>query len=237
MSLTITTQPTLNKVDQVIKSVMLTYPVPYKSRMAVLKRIFLGSSGFGWDESGCPNLDYFGPLSSSMDFSDLDEQRLKVEAELLDDTIPGMALLFAGRAVALKRQYADRELVAAYVDILAKEHTQGEDSPTNALMVGNFLVGQNILHNAPFDLMDMEWALAAEEVLTAALQGIVCALGMQFDHYNPERADKRLLQIHRWLTKDLDLLDGVTGKKDKVAAANVIADRLIDEILAEDNGR
>lgn len=237
MSLTITTQPTLNKVDLVIKSVMLTYPVPYKSRMAVLKRIFLSSGGFGWDHAGCPNLDYFGPLRSTMDFSDLDEQRLRVEAELKSDSCPGMALLFAGRAVALKRQYADRELVAAYIDILAKAHTQGEDSPTNALMVENVFFGQNVLNNAPFDLMDMEWALAAEEVLTAALQGIVCALGMQFDHFNPERADKRLLQIHGWLTKDLDQLDGVTGTKVKMAGADAIASRLIDEVLAEANGR
>lgn len=237
MSLTITPQPSLNKVDQLIKAVMLTYPVSYKSRMAVLKRIFLDGTSFGWDAAGCPDLYYFGDLRSEMDFGDLDQQRQEVEAELAEENGASMELYYAGRGVALKRQYADRELVSTYIDILAVEHTQGEDAPTNANLVFDFRIGQNLLHSAPYHSMDKDWALAAEEVLTAARHGISGSLGMPFGHFNPETADKRLLQIHGLLTQYLDQLDGVTGTKAAEGDRNQLADRLIAEVLAEEAGR
>jgi len=237
MSLTISTQPSLNKVDQIIKAVMLTYPVRYKSRMAVLKRIFLDDASFGWDAAGCPNLYYFGELHSEMDFSDLDQQREGVEAGLVEESGPSMANYYAGRAVALKRQYADRELVSTYIDILAVEHTQGEDSPTNANLVDEFRNGLNLLHMAPYHSMDKDWALAAEEVVTAARHGISGYLGMPFAHFSPRTADKRLLRIHALLTQYLDQLDSVTGTKAAEAHRNQLADCLIDEVLAEEASR
>lgn len=237
MSLTITAQPSLNKVDQHIKAIMLTYPVSYKSRMAVLKRIFLDGTGDGWDADGCPDLYFFGGLRTEMDFSDLDLQRQKIDADLAGENVSSMELYYAGRAVALKRQYADRELVSTYIDILAVEHTQGEDAPTNANLVADFRIGQNLLHSAPYHSMNKDWALAAEEVLTAARHGISVSLGLSSWRFNPEAADKRLLHIHGLLTQYLDQLDGVTGTKAAEAHRNPLADRLIDEILAEKAGR
>jgi hypothetical protein len=237
MSLTITAQPSLNKVDQFIKAVMLTYPISYKSRMAVLKRIFLDSTSFGWDAAGCPDLSYFGGLRSEMEFGDLDQQCQNVEAAMAGECCASMALHYAGRAVALKRQYADRELVSTYIDILAVEHTQGEDAPMNANLVDDFRIGQNQLHSAPYHSMDKDWALAAEEVLTAARHGISVSLGMSSWRFNPETADMRLLHIHRLLTQYLDQLDGVTGTKAADGDRNQLADRLIGEVLAEEANR
>ncbi|MGE8063844.1 hypothetical protein [Pseudomonas sp. NPDC089569] len=148
-----------------------------------------------------------------------------------------MALLSAGHAVELKRQYADRELVSTYIDILAVEHTQGEDSPTNANLVDDFRIGQSLLHTAPYHSMNKDWALAAEEVLTAARHGISVCLGIQFERFNHETANKRLLHIHGLLTQYLDQLDGVTGTKAAQAYRDQLADRVIDEILAEEASR
>lgn len=237
MPLTITAKPVLNKVDQVVKAVMLTYPVSYKSRMSVLKGIFLDGGSLGFDADGCPDMSHFGSLSAEMDFSDLDIQREKAEADLAGDNSPAMATFYAGRAVALKRQYADRELVAAYIDILAVEHTHGEDHPSDASLIDVFRMGAaNILHDVPFDAMDKEWAFAAEEVVTAARDGIACQLGMPFKHFTPERADPQLLQIHGLLTGYLDRLDVITGTKATLASLNELSDSLIAEVLAEGKG-
>lgn len=236
MTLSITAKPALNKVDQVVKSVMLTYPASYKSRMSVLKAIFLEGASFGFDASGCPDLLHFGELKSEMDFSDLDVRREKLEVELAGECSPAMALYYAGRAVALKRQYADRELVAAYIDILSIEHTQGEDNPSNSTLISDFRVGANILQDAPFHVMDKEWAFAAEEVVTAARDGIARQLGMPFKHFNPEHADPRLLQIHSVLTGYLDRLDVITGSKASLAGLNELSDSLLAEVLAERKG-
>lgn len=233
MPLTITAKPVLNKVDQVVKAVMLTYPVSYKSRMSVLKGIFLDGGALGFDAEGCPDMSHFGLLSAEMDFSDLDIQREKAEADLAGDNSPAMATFYAGRAVALKRQYADRELVAAYIDILAVEHTQGEDQPSNASLVVDFRAGANILQDAPFDALDRDWAFAAEEVVTAARDGVARQLGMPFKHFTPERADPRLLQIHGRLTGYLDRLDVITGTKATLASLDELSDTLIAEVLAE----
>lgn len=236
MNLSINAEPLLNKVDRFVKSVMLTYPVSYKSRMSVLKGIFLDGSSFGFDADGCPDLLHFGALSPEMDFNDLDEQREKLEAALAGENSPAMATFYAGRAVALKRQYADRELVATYIDILAVEHTQGEDNPSNACLVGEFRVGTNILQDAPFHEMDKQWAFAAEEVVTAARDGIARQLGMPFKHFNPEHADSRLLQIHSVLTGYLDRLDVITGTKASLAGLNELSDSLLADVLAERKG-
>lgn len=237
LSLIITTQPSLNQVDQLIKRVMLTYPVSYRSRMDVLKRIFLDGASAGWDADGCPDLSYFGALRSEMDFSDLDLQRGGVETGLASKNGNLLEMLYAGRAVALKRQYADRELVSAYIDILAVEHTQGEDVPSDADLVDDFRIGHNLLHNAPYQSMDKDWALAAEEVLTAACHGLSGALGMQFKGYNPDTANTRLVQILRLLTKYLDQLNSITCTKAAEGRRNQLADRLIDEVLAEEASR
>lgn len=67
---------------------------------------------------GAPDLSCFGPLAEQMDYSDLDEQLARLDLNSANDINDPMATLFASRAVALKRQYADRQLAERYIDII-----------------------------------------------------------------------------------------------------------------------
>lgn len=213
----------LNAVSQAVKQIMLTYPNSYKSRMDVLKSIFIEGGCWALNDTGAPDLTNFGPLATEMDFADL-EQLARPE-------------MSAGQTVALKRRFMERRFIDANIDVLASEHCNGEQNPSDDRITANHRLNNSFLEEIDIQLLDRDWALAAEEVIDAALCGLSVKLGRHSPHYNEQEADKHLLQtvahLHGWM----DQLDLLTGSKARRTVLERLSDELIDEILAEELNR
>jgi len=213
----------LNAVSQAVKQIMLTYPNAYKSRMDVLKSIFIEGGCWALNDTGAPDLTSFGPLATEMDFTDLEQL-----------AGPEMS---AGKTVALKRRFMERRFIDANIDVLASEHCNGEQNPSDDRITANNRLNNSFLEEIDIQLLDRDWALAAEEVIDAALCGLSVKLGRHSPRYNEQAADKHLLQTVAHLQGWMDQLDLLTGSKARRTVLERLSDELIDEILAEELNR
>ncbi|SBW84461.1 hypothetical protein PVE_R2G0435 [Pseudomonas veronii 1YdBTEX2] len=228
----ITARPALNNVDVFVKGVMLTFPSQFTCRMDVLQAVFLEPCEADLDAVN-PDLSCFGDLRTEMNYSDL--EGLHNDSDIAEANSGGPSAIFhAGRLINYKRLRQDRELIAEYIDVLAIEHTRGEKFPTSSKLTQSFRANGCFLDSVDISTLDLNWALAAEEVVTAALAGIAYELGMTSPFYKEETAPTKALAIHRHLNAYLDQLDKVTGTKARVAEMNMLTDELIGEILDEE---
>ena len=210
----------LNPVSQVVKQIMLTYPNSFKARMDVLKSIFIEGGCWALNDSGAPDLTSFGPLATEMDFTDLQQQAR-----------PEMS---AGQTVALKRRFMERRFIDANIDVLASEHCNGEQNPSDDKITASIRLTNSFLEEIDIQLLDRDWALAAEEVIDAALCGLSVKLGRHSPRYNEQAADKHLLQTVAHLQGWMDQLDLLTGSKARRVELERLSNALIDEILSEE---
>lgn len=215
------TQP--NPVSQVVKQIMLTYPNSFKSRMDVLKSIFIDGGCWALNDAGAPDLTSYGPLATEMHFTDL-EQLARPE-------------MSAGQTVALKRRFMERRFIEANIDVLASEHCNGEQNPSDDKITANTRLTYSFLEEIEIQLLDRDWALAAEEDIDAALCGLSVKLGRHSPRYKEETADKYLLQTVAHLQGWLDRLDLLTGSKERRAEIERLSDALIEEVLSEECNR
>jgi hypothetical protein len=231
MDLLISARPAQNNVDVFVKGVMLTFPSQFTCRMDVLQAVFLEPCDAGLD-AGKPDLSSFGDLRSDMNYSDLDGLFNQCDIVEANSSGPG-AYFHAGRLINYKRLRQDREIVAEYIDVLAVEHTRGENFPTSSKLTQRFRANGCLLDSVDISTLNLNWALAAEEVVTAALSGLAYELGMGSPFYKEKTASAKLLAMHRHLNGYLDNLDTVTGTKARVADMERLTGDLIDELLAE----
>lgn len=223
--------PELDHVGIAIKRIMLTYPGQFSCRMDVLAAIFLHPTDNELVD-GLPDLTDFGPLQDQMNFSDLDAQVSPADLVAANSTEPG-ASYYAGKVLNFKRLRQDRELIAKYIDVLAVEHTRGENHPKNTKLTKTFRANACLLDNVDVQALDKDWALAAEEVVTAAVAGAANELGMYSPFYNHEAASPALIQLHSHLTGYLDKLDHVTGTKARLKSLMELTNDLISEVLTD----
>lgn len=233
MEFAITHRPTLNQVAQAVKGIMLTYPASYTCRMDVLATLFLKPTTNLLNPDGTVDLSDFGELLEQMDYCDIDGLLKPEDVEVANSPSNSMAGYFAGKLVGLKRQRRDRELVAQYIDILAVEHTRGENFQKGTKITAEFRANACLLDNVDVTNMAIEWAFAAEEVITAAITGLVNQLGMGSPFFRSENAAPALLATLAHLNGYLDRLDQVTGTKNRLLDQSTITDELISEVLAE----
>lgn len=228
----ITARPALNNVDVFVKGVMLTFPSQFTCRMDVLQAVFLEPCDAELD-AGNPDLSCFGDLRTEMNYSDLEENRS--DSDIVEANSGGPNAFFhAGRLINYTRLRQDRELVAEYIDVLAIEHTRGERFPTSSKLTQRFRANGCLLDSVDISTLDLNWALAAEEVVIAALSGLAYELGMTSPFYKEETAPPKPLAIYRHLNAYLEQLDTVTGTKARVSEMEMLTGELIDEILAEE---
>lgn len=167
-----------------------------------------------------------------MSFTDLDGVISSSDLSAATSNAPG-ASYYAGKVLDNRRLRQDRELIAEYIDILAVEHTRGETHPSDTRLTRNFRVNACLLDRIDVASMDAAWALAAEEVVTAAIAGVASKLGMHSPFYKTATASPKLVEVHQHLHGYLNTLDGVTGSKTKLAEMMDLTDALINEILEE----
>jgi hypothetical protein len=227
----------LNKVDRHIKTMMMTYPAIYPSRIAVLQHIFLvNGNGFDWGSDGCPTMSSYGvPAVTAMDYSDLHQRISTVKEDIARETLEPMSVLLNVRHARLHRELANRQMVEDDIDLYATNHVMQENLNFNASALKHFSTDWCLLSPRRFpQVMDRDWALAAEEMMNIAQQAIFRELGIYSPHYKEENADEKLLKMYREIGTILDKLNQFTGSKDKQAELNELSSRLIDEILAEE---
>ena len=226
----------LNKVDSHIKRMLLSYPTLFKSRMDALSHQFLvNGNGYEWDDAGGLSSigDPIRPLK--MRFDDLDERQAELDRSIASDCHHSMAALFAARQAAIRREYSERLLIEAEVDLYATEHVMGENNKEDADWLRHYCPDYSAVQRAPLDRIDKEWALAAEEVLEAARLSLWRALAMYSEHFTRERADTSLLEKYDKTLTLMKRLDLVTGTSARTAKRAALTGRIIDEIIEEEN--
>lgn len=233
----------LNKVDAYIKSSMLNYPTLFKSRLSVLVQLFLtNGNGMEWVDGAL--VSRFGEerTRTEMDFSDLTERNAENEAEIakLEGEEHGeyMLPLFLKRRAQLKREIADRQAIADDIDLYAVEHVMDEDDKHDAGWLKHIdpnwtmLALNNNYHEFP-EVMDPDWAAAAEEIVKVAVQSLWRELGMYSEHYKEENADPVLLKKYRGFVEIENALDKFTGTKARTAENAARVSEMLKELMAE----
>ncbi len=227
-------QVELNEVDQLIKVKMLTYPTLYRSRLAVLKNLFMSNTGYVWSAAGKLECMFDTHPRETMDYSDLESRQQVVDQELATNPEGSIYRLYAGRAAALKRDFATRRLIEAEIDLYATEHVMGEDNQNGVEWMRHFDPRWCPMRDAPYGALDPVWALAAEETMEIARSAIYRHLGMYHESFNRDKADPKWLGIYDHLGQILYKLDLNTGTKERMARQNELAMQIIDKILAEE---
>lgn len=225
----------LNEVDQLIKSMMLTYPTLFPSRFEALKHLFMtGGNGYEWNAQGKLACVFDSHHQDKMDYSDLEGRQHEVDQELAKKSEGSMYRLYAARAAALKRELSARKLIEADIDLYATEHVMGENVQYGVEWMKSFDPRRCIMRDAPFEALDLAWALAAEEIMEIARSAIYRHLGMYHESFDRAKANPKWLSIFDQLGQILFKLDTTTGTKDRMAKCNKVAMKIIEEILAEE---
>lgn len=115
----------LNKVDRLIKALMLSYPMLYKSRFDVLVQMFLFST-HSWLPDGTLDALQDVPTHDSMRYDDLEERQAQELGRQGQDTTGMVTTLNLSRLAALKREFATRRLIESDIDLYASHHVMGE---------------------------------------------------------------------------------------------------------------
>lgn len=223
----------MNKVDQLIKQQLMTYPTLYSCRMDVLQKLFMANgNGYEWDAHGCLSCDELS-ARTTMDYSDLDKRKEQLDRDIERDgaSSPHLATLYAGRAAALKRLYAERRLIEADIDLYAQHHVMGENYKSGVEWMGNFDLNFCNLSSMPFASIDSDWAAAAEETVKVARNSIWRYLGMHSPFFERDNADPAWLKVHDALGEILDKLDATTGSNALEARLLAATQRHLDKLL------
>lgn len=221
-----------NKVTDLVKGLMCTYPALYKSRLDVLINIFLRST-YHWGEDGCLRTDYAGPLRTTMDFSDIDALQAEAEGELKEDILNGYDGLAAQRIARLKRERSERQLIADDIDLYAAHHVMGENYKSGIDWLKHVDLKYCSLADAPYDCMDVDYAKAAEEVVKIAARAVWEELGMMSPHYTRGNANAKLLKLHDGFEAALKKLDAITGSSAIEARCLAMTEKFLANILPD----
>lgn len=156
----------MNKVDRVVKNLLLEYPTLYKTRTDVLYNIFFcNGAGYEWDDQGCIYNRFGTPSPEAMKFDDLDSR----EAELAEDIaknadVPYMKGFYLMQKAEIETERATRKIRETYIDVYASE--KGSDARISYGMLDHFYVSEwGILATAPYGNIDKDWLAALDEIL------------------------------------------------------------------------
>lgn len=236
----------LNKVDEHIKAMMLMYPSIIPSRFAALQQLFLSNgNGYEWNDKG-ELANRFDPPSHKtpgvMDYSDLDKRREDVEERLEkmcgEDCCAG---LYQAWRCRLEHEYMVRRHIEANIDIYATRHVHGEETQYDVARIKHFdpdwcVLSLSYSHKFP-EMMDKDWALAAEEAMTIARGAIYRELYMYSDNFSREKADPKWLAAYDKIGLILDRLDKFTGTKRRIAEDEKLVSELIAEIKKQESSK
>lgn len=153
----------MNKVDQLVKTLLFAYPTLYRDRTEALMTIFM-SGNYEWDKNGClqPTYALDGEV---MNFSDLDEDDAELADEISKNTFDILSGLLDMRRIQLVADRQMRELISQNIDTYASEQISGSTISYERLS-STWISGMTAIASAPFGKIDSEWAEAMEEFLS-----------------------------------------------------------------------
>ncbi len=183
----------MDKVSQMIKEMMLSYPALFPSRMATLLHIFtVNGNGYDWNESGCVVPIFKEKRPKRMFYKDLDERDASLKREIEYDLatygeVTSWKSFWAAKQEAIAAERAQRKRRAKNIDLYASEHVFLEHMSLKLHSIRHFSPKYCILTEAPWGRIDPEWAAAGAETMKAIKTGIhlyACSgLGVIVDEY------------------------------------------------------
>lgn len=219
----------LNKVDQHIKDVLLTYPTLYNSRFSVLNSIFMRmGNGYEWNARGELTCDSNKPLMQKMDFSDIEESKQIIDQDLALNRQGKIGRSHASSAARLMRKIVERRLIEAQIDLYAVEHVMQEDQQFGVEWLKNFNPKWCLLRDAPFGSIDPDWAAAAKEFASIARVAIFRHLCMYHEDFDRANADEKWLDVFDQLEVIIDKLNLNTETKKREAEILELHQELVD---------
>lgn len=224
----------MNKVDQHIKRVMLTYPSIAPSRIAVLRHLLLcNGNAYDWDDKGClvpwSGEDY----GDTMKFSDLepDPTLERFRSEPLDS-------LYAFRDAETEEERLVREHRAKHIDVYA-QHDKTFDRLRYEDLTNISLHDYTCLGRAPFGKLDPDWLHAAEEIVDKVRYAFNIIWSLHYDH--PLRGEKKpepsmfsrmpeyWQKLYTGICEIDDKLDAQSGRKARRAEAAGLVLKVLKE--------
>lgn len=165
----------MNAVDVLIKDMLIGYPSLFKNRLDGLVQLFT-TSNYMWQNGRLVHC--YGVSVQEMDFSDLDENAVKINdaIESIDGNTDPLYDLYQHRKYAHELQYMERLHRLKNIDVVAKT-TISSDALTYLDMLHMSL---RTLSDAPFGSIDGEFLAAAEEfirIIRYSLRSLFGGLG------------------------------------------------------------
>lgn len=161
----------MNKVDQVVSNMMLTYPLLYSTRAEVLHSIFLGTN-YVWKDGNLRPVFRDEKVYDLIDTRDLDDSDKQWAGD--DDFAVGIRL-----RNELERM--NRIFRATHIKHFAK--MKGGDYGYAQLDYWYLdRSSGNVLTDAPFGSIDPEWLAAIEEFLSNMFVAFNQVFNLHYDH-------------------------------------------------------
>jgi hypothetical protein len=180
----------MNKVDLLIKQMMLQYPSIYPTRLSCLRHLFLvNGNGYDWDEAGClvPWRMEYDRANDQMYYTDLDREE---KDELFDSVISQSGLkdnpLVAFHKLEKDKERLDRQFREQHIDLFCQCHGIYDDFKYEDLV--NFDVRYSAFNSAPYGHIDSDWLAAMEETVSKMFYTFNQVWGMHYD--TPLKGDK-----------------------------------------------
>lgn len=178
----------MNKVDEMVKALLNTYPTLYTDRTSVLFGIFCSlGAGYEWDDNGCivNRFADYGRNPTVMDYSDLDHDAERLTEE--EAKGHGIASYYKARRAELECERMVREHRAKNIDIYASERMSGARVSYESL--SNLNISQySIFETAPYGKIDPDWLSAMEEILEVVRLSFNRLFSLHYD--DPIRGEK-----------------------------------------------
>lgn len=198
----------MDKLTQLVKKQILTYPSLYTTRWSALQGIYL-STNFIWDANGCLHEAYSNNRSGDkMNYSDL-ERRLRTAAEenlkIVNKTDYGyeysMQHLRDCNLEIRQRQFIEQNID----DIACCKHDHSNDNP---LSIINGVSEYSVLFNTPSNAEPV-FLEGADEVITTALQKLYFLAERKID--DGARAKLIILREKLWPGREAAMIETVTS--------------------------
>lgn len=171
----------MNKVDEMVKTLLLEYPTLYQSRTDVLYSIFFcNGAGYEWNEQGCIYNRFGTPAPEGMKYDDLDRREAELAEDLAKNDVPYMKGFYQMQKAEIETERATRMIREEYIDVYASE--KGCDARISYGQLKSFYASQwGILATAPYGSIDKDWLAALDEILDVVRLSFNVHFGMHYD--------------------------------------------------------
>jgi hypothetical protein len=207
-----TVKTELNAVDRFVKQRLLNHSSLFGSRLEVLQYVFfVGGNGSFWNADGTLGSRSPEPTGTKMNYFDLDGA-----PGVIDEAIAKLMISSQEEiSVRRKRERAIRALIAEDIDVYAQCNVMQDTVHVDTIQAWD--IEDSLAAEAPFEVLNHDWAKALMEVLQAACQSLRSHLRMQHEDFSRDKANPLLLDKHDQINTLIGKVSNVPGLYNKSA--------------------